>query len=337
MQAIKRIVRLVAGAILVLPMFVMANQTSYADHAGHPPNPITQNDWNVPWGEDTNDGLRIGSNVQYRPASTYQTVLDRGKIPTVYVDYSGGVTFLDQLPIPFPDTHDLYDNHFDKHDLGTYGWLFHHYFYVGCSPSQWPMNGCYKYTVYYSFRDDNQKLSPWIEVWGPGFTGYNGGIDYGNPIYRTQWRIGSSVLGSTDDGFATYTGSAWSVRTTEYSQGDPNTPTTEGYQWKTFDFPQSGESLYIDPYPKDTVIYHDGTTKKATIYAVLERSSEDQGDSSTGSPAGYVNGETISSSTTGPGTDITIWYVGYTNWDARLCSTTNPCTTGPDLYAKSFP
>jgi hypothetical protein len=327
------ILMLVLAATLTVSVTLV--RYSYADHSGHPSNPIDQNNWKVSWAEDTGDGLRIGSPVQYKASSTYHTVIDKAKIPSIYVYYSNGVSFKDELPLPFPHDHTQVYNHFDKHNIGSSGWYFHHWYYYGCGASIWPQNGCYKYTVYYSFRDDNQKLSPWIEIWGPGFTGYNGGDDYGNPIYRTHWRMGTSIFDAGDDGFATYTGSSWSVKTTEYSQADPGTPTTQGYQWKTFDFPQSGESFYIDPYSLDSVTWHDGSTKKATIYVVKENSSEDQGDS-TGSPAGYVNGETIASSTTGPGSDITIWYAGYMNWDARGCSHTSPCVSGADWYAKDF-
>lgn len=316
---------------------------AFADHAGHPANPIEQNDWKVSWSEISDggwpngDGLQIGTTVQYRPNTTYQSLINTAKVPSIYVEYSNGVSFTDELIIPSPDTHSG-QNHFDKHNISTYGWYFHHnYFYGTCTYLGWSTaaNGCYKYEVYYSFRDDNQKLSPWVVSYGPGFTGVGTppGPDYGNPIYEIRWRIDNAVLDQNDDGFATYTGSSWVRQSTEFSQGDPNTPASGGYQWKVFDYPESGESLYIDPYSLDTITWHDGSTKKATIYALVSKDTEDEGP-----PSLYKGTETIATGGPPPtsGSNIVIWYVGYLNWDVRGCSSTTGCVSGADLYAKDF-
>jgi hypothetical protein len=268
-------------------------------YAVDPPNPINQDNWQVTWTQTADDGIKI-SSISYK----INTVIFDAIIPRIIVKYPSTLTLTDELGGT--------PAHFEKHDV-TSGWYIHATYYIGCTETNWPTPGCYKYIQEWWFYSDGE-FRPWLRIYGPGFKDTDG-----DPTYETRWRIDSDILGSADDGFGYW--SSWNYPTIEdkFPSTSPFTP--EGYKWIVFDYPNSGgERFAIDPYSPDTpdfwvLRYHAGQT-------------EDD-------PSVYDNNENIQDPTAGTGQDNVQWYVAFSDYSS--CSTTSPCYPGGTWYGLNFP
>lgn len=329
-----KLIRLSLAAILAISLlapYAPLGRPAAAD-IQNPANPIVENNWSVTWTDTGGDMIRI-TNLKWKGTdSTYDTVISRMEIPSIYVDYPSG---------PF----DIKDSvgstelvHFHKVAVTGGFKLVAEYIY-GCAT--WPQYGCYKYKQIWMFKSDGT-FFPWAELWGPGLRPGFGGPSFGLPDYYVRWSFNTDVLGSSDDGFARYETTGW-VKDANEDKRLAASPYDGYFDWKIFDWPESGETLSVDPYATDnpTMYYlrYYSTQQDIPFCASSSETNCDDPDvQKFGKPDKWDNNEAIQAPTANPptGQDNIQWYV--TNTDATSCGdTVTPCYPGGNWQALGFP
>lgn len=314
-------------SLLATSVYTMYVPVAYA-HNANPPNPITQNNWEVPWSTPSGaDGVVIGNVgtgavVKYKGAATpNDSTFTDARLPSIYVTYPSGTDVKDELG-------GSSWTHLHKVDV-TNGFRLEATYYLGCTELQWPVNGCYKYILEWWFYSGGQ-MNPWMQIYGPGFTGYGGAPDNrGIPTYESRWRFNTAVFEPADDGIGIYTSTGWSKPTFEDKSSDASPYTPEGYKWKVFDWPESGENLYVDPFSQDSSVFW----YLRQYSTQTEVPGDNPGGNVKGSLTSYDNDEVVQSGSGGQ--DNVHWYLAQSYYGN--CSTSVPCYPGGTWFANSFP
>lgn len=207
-------------------------------------NAITKHNWNVEYTVTNDNGIRIDDG-EY---NGNQVFFDE-RVPHVHVRYPDGTHIEDPL-----SDGDL-DHGPHVHDFSN-GFMVHGTFYIGCSASEWPTSGCYKYDQEWRFDGDGT-FEPWFQIYGPGFAD-----SLGNPDYETPFRIDSDVRGAFGDAVKEYTSSGWDTVFTEDNFPADSTTDSDGNKWRVQDL-DSGADIFVDPYSPDDadfwVLRYEGT------------------------------------------------------------------------------
>lgn len=329
-----KIVRLLLLGILAASMMVtyLPVAKPAAAHTQSLANPIIENGWEISW-TNTGSAMLELNNVKWKGTdATYNTVITKTRVPSIYVDYPTGPSdVLDKVGAA-----EL--THLHKVAV-TNGFRLEAEYIYGCAT--WPTYGCYKYEQQWMFKNDGT-FFPWMEVYGPGLRSGWGGPSFGDPHYVIRWYFNTAIDGTSDDGFAHYESSGW-VKPTQEDKKAAATPYSGSFDWKMFDYPESGtgtsEAFSVDPWEADNPTMHYLRYYSSQIDIPLcttpsETNCDNVETQKIGSPAKWDNNESIQS--TSAGQDNVEWYI--TRHNAASCANgSQACFPGGSWQATGFP